>query len=155
MSTARGYATDTTVPVGRTRDEVERQLLRYGATGTMFGQDQDAAAVAFVLRGRHIRFTIPMPQPADFQLTPTRQKRTKDAAERAWQQAVRARWRALGLIIRAKLEAVDAGVTSLDDEFLAQLVMPGGQTVGQKVRPQLVAALQSDATPALLPGGER
>jgi hypothetical protein len=149
------YAAGTTVPVGRTRDAIERTLTRYGATGFMFGQDQDTAAVAFLIRGRHVRFIVPMPQPDDarFTHTPTRQRRSEMAAVEKWQQAVRARWRALGLILQAKLEAVDAGVVELDTEFMAQLVMPDGRTVGETVRPQLDSAISAGAVPALLPGG--
>jgi hypothetical protein len=149
------YAASTTVPVGRTRDQIERTLQRYGATGFMFGQDADQAAVAFVIRGRHVRFLVPMPDPADkrFTHTPTKQRRTVAAATEKWEQAVRSRWRALGLILQAKLEAVDAGVVELDTEFMAQLVMPDGRTVGEAVRPQLSAAIDSGTMPALLPGG--
>lgn len=157
MTAGGRYAATTTVPVGRTRDQIERTLTRYGATGFMFGQDQDTAAVAFVIRGRHVRFLVPMPDPADkrFSHTPTQQRRGATAATEKWQQAVRSRWRALGLILQAKLEAVDAGVVELDTEFMAQLVMPDGRTVGDAVRDQLDLAITTGSTPALLPGGYR
>lgn len=149
------YAEGTTVSVGRTRDEIERTLARYGATGFMFGQDERGAAVAFMIRGRHVRFTIPLPTPGEFALTPTRLKRSPSAVKSEHEKAVRSRWRALGLIVKAKLEAVDAGVVEFDDEFMAQLVMPDGRTVGDAVRGQLVTAIESGTVPALLPGGGR
>jgi hypothetical protein len=98
---------------------------------------------------------VSLPALSDFELTPTRQKRSRSAAMAALEKATRSRWRALGLIVKAKLEAVDAGVTEFDDEFLAQLVMPDGRTVGDAVRGQLTTAIASGAVPALLPGGAR
>lgn len=145
------YAERTTVTPGRTRDELERILGKYGATGFAFGQDGAAAMVAFVIGGRHVRFRVPLPDPADFALTPTRQVRTVAAIRTAHEQAVRARWRALRLIVQAKLEAIDAGVVTFDDEFGMQLVMPDGRTVGEAIGPQLAAALDG-TPPALLPG---
>lgn len=151
------YAEGTTVPVGRTRDEIERTLARYGATGFAFAQDQDAAMVAFLVRHRHVRFRIPLPSLNEerFSHTPAGRTRIADVAVAEWQKAVRARWRSLLLIIKAKLEAVDAGVVEFDDEFMAHLVMPDGRTVGDAVRGQLVTAIESGTVPALLPGGAR
>lgn len=149
------YAADTTVPVGRTRDEIERTLARYGATGFMFGQQIDRAAVAFLIHGRHVRFVIPLPPPDDraFTHTPSsRQRRTDAQAQAAWQTAIKSRWRALGLIIKAKLEAVAAGVVEFDVEFMPNLVMPDGRTVGDAVAGQVAAAVDSGQVPALLPG---
>lgn len=148
------YATETVVPVGRTRDEIERTLARYGAEGFMFGYDHSQGAIAFVIGGRHVRFQMPMPGREDktFTHTPTGIARTEAQAQAAYDKAVRSRWRALLLIIKAKLEAIDAGIVTLEDEFLAQLVMPDNRTVGEAVRLQLEQALESGQTPALMPG---
>lgn len=149
------YAAASTVPVGRTRDEIERTLAKYGADGFMFAQDRDGAAVAFLIRDRHVRFHLPLP-PADgkeFHLTPGGKLRTGQQAAALWQQAIRSRWRSLGLIIKAKLEAVDAGVVEFDVEFMPHLVLPDGRTVGDAVAPQLAAAIEGHDVPALMPGG--
>ncbi|HWF01594.1 MAG TPA: hypothetical protein VG248_17460 [Caulobacteraceae bacterium] len=53
------------------------------------------------------------------------------------EQACRQKWRALALVIKAKLEAVSAGITTVEDEFLAQTMMGDGRTVGEVVQPQL------------------
>lgn len=154
--TAR-YAAGTTVPVGRTRDEIERILSRYGAGGFMFGQDRHTAAVAFTLHNRHVRFRIPLPDPDDplYTETPGGKVRADTAARAAWEQSIRARWRALGLIVKAKLEAVEAGVVEFDVEFMANLVMPDGRTVGEAISEQLADAIDTGTVPALLPGGGR
>lgn len=149
--TAGRYAADTSVTPGRTREEIERTLSRYGATGFMFGQDQTGAAIAFLIRDRHVRFQVPLPSASDFALTPTRRKRTVAQIRTEHDKAVRSRWRALLLIVKAKLEAVEAGVVGFDEEFLAHLVMPGGQTVAELVGPGIAEAYASGTTPQLLP----
>ena len=63
----------------------------------------------------------------------------------------RKRWRALLLIIRAKLEAVESGITTLESEFLANIVLPDGGTVGQWLAPQIDAAYATVRLP-LMPG---
>lgn len=149
------YAERTTVSVSRSRDEIERVLARYGATGFMLGQDEHGAAVAFLIRGRHVRFTVPLPSVDAFALTPTRLKRSPTAMKAEQEKSVRSRWRALGLIVKAKLEAVDAGVVEFDVEFGMNLVLPDGRTVGEAIAPQLAAAVEGGRVPALLPGGAR
>jgi hypothetical protein len=152
------YAAQTNVAVGRTRDEIERTLARYGATGFMFGQDGNSAVVGFLMRGRHVRFTVPLPDPGDdeFWTTPSGKfQRTEAQAAAAHATAMKQRWRALGLIIKAKLEAVDAQIVGFDEEFLAHLVLPDGSTVGGHVMPQMRAALAGQSVPALLPGSSR
>ena len=61
------------------------------------------------------------------------------------EQACRQRCRALLLIIRAKLEAVESGMTTLESEFLANILLPDGGTVGQWLSP---ASLESSASPS-------
>ena len=147
------FATDTTVPVERSKAEIERLLGRYGAARFMSGWDGDTAVIGFVLGNRTIRFTLPLPAKTDkqFHRTPTgRQRRNLADAERAWEQACRSRWRALLLVIKAKLEAVQVGISTVEDEFLAWTVLPGdGRTVGDRLRLAINESVSS-GKPALL-----
>jgi hypothetical protein len=147
------YAADTEVSPSRSREEIERILTRYGATGFMYGWDEHRAVLAFAASGRQVRFTLPMPdrRSREFTHTPSRgQLRSPAAQTEAYDQAVRQRWRALALVIKAKLEAVTAGIVEFDQEFLAHIVV-GGQTVGEAVVPQLQAAIETNRPLALLP----
>jgi hypothetical protein len=149
------YAASTEVTSERSRAEIERTLTRYGASGFMYGWDESRAVLGFIARDRQVRFELPMPDRAAFTRTPkTRQLRSPAAQAEAYEQAVRQRWRALALVIKAKLEAVQAGIVEFDQEFLAH-IMVGGQTVGEVLVPQLSAAIESHAPLALLPGGAR
>lgn len=54
-------------------------------------------------------------------------------------------------MIKAKLEAVESGISTFDTEFLGHLVLPNGQTVADAVVPRVVEAYETGAMPALLP----
>ena len=48
--------------------------------------------------------------------------------------------RGLLLIIRAQLEALRSGITTLENEFLTNIVLPDGGTVGQWLEPHVEEA---------------
>jgi hypothetical protein len=147
------YAADTSVSQDRSRSEIEATLKRYGATSFMYATMPTAAVVGFIIDSRQIRFALPMPDPQakEFTHTPTKgDLRSPEAAYKAWEQAGRQRWRALALVIKAKLEAVAAGITTIEDEFLAHTVLPDGTTVGQFMRPQLAVAYETGSMPNTL-----
>jgi hypothetical protein len=148
------YAEKTSVASDRSRAEIEKTLVRYGADQFMYGWQENKAVVGFRMEGRTIKFILPMPDRAarEFTHTPNKgQRRSEDAVAQAFEQAIRQRWRALSLVIKAKLEAVETGITVFDDEFLAHIVLPDGQTVGQFMRPQIDIAYDKGDMPPLLP----
>ena len=148
------YAENTTVASDASRAEIERTLARYGAASFMYGWDRDQALIGFVADGRQVKFLLPLParDAREFTHTPARGNRRSPAeADKAWEQAVRQRWRALALVIKAKLEAVAAGITEFEDEFLAHIVLPDGSTAGQWMRPQIQEAYDTGRMPPMLP----
>lgn len=60
--------------------------------------------------------------------------------------------RSLCLCVKAKLEAVESGISSFESEFLAHFVVPGGKTFGEIAIPQLEEARISGKLPQLLLG---
>ena len=147
------YASSTSVSVEKSRAEIERTLAKYGADQFAYGWDRSAAMIGFALEGRQVRFVLPLPDRDDriFTHTPAKnQRRTEAAAHQAWEQACRARWRALFLVIKAKLEAVESGITEFEDEFLAHILLPNGTTAGEWLRPQIESAYQTGTMPGLL-----
>ena len=145
------YAESTEVPADRSRAEIERTLERYGATGFMYGWQAQQAVVAFQVHGKMLRFIVPLPDKREFALTPTGRRRTPSSMESAYEQASRQKWRALALVIKAKLEAVESGITTFEEEFLAQIVLPSGDTVAQWMLPQVEQAYLTHSMPQLLP----
>ncbi|WP_292231017.1 hypothetical protein [Brevundimonas sp.] len=147
------YAAETTVSQDRSRNEIEATLKRYGATSFMYATEEQAAMIGFRISNRLVKFVLPMPDPKarEFTHTPAKgQVRSQAEATKAWEQAGRQRWRALALVIKAKLEAVAAGITTIEDEFLAHTVLPDGSTVGQFMQPQLAIAYERGSMPTTL-----
>jgi hypothetical protein len=148
------YAESTGVPADRTRNEIERTLTRYGAQAFAYGWESGRASILFQMQDRRIRFLLPLPdrQAREFTHAPQGRVRASAQAEEAYQQAVRQRWRALLLVIKAKLEAVETGITSLEQEFLGNICLPSGETVGEWVGPQIEEVYRTGQMPRCLPG---
>jgi hypothetical protein len=118
----------------------------------------------FQADNRHVRFELPLPDRNDKAYTHhaprssyrTPKPRTAADAAKQWEQACRTRWRALALVIKAKLEAVASGITTFESEFLAHIVLPDGRTVGGWIAPQLAVAYERGGMPPMLalPDGE-
>jgi hypothetical protein len=137
------FAANTSVSAEKSRAEIESVLRRYGANGFQYGwadrEGKQVAQIDFSTNDRHIRFHLILPSVSDrqFWFTDSRGKRrSEQAAHAAWEQACRQRWRALLLCIKAKLEAVECGISEFEEEFLAHIVDPiTGQTFGRMARP--------------------
>lgn len=147
------YASNTSVSVANSKAEIENTLQRYGASQFISGWGENRAMIGFTMGGRQIRFILAMPRRDDreFTRTETGRDRADAAAHKAWEQACRQRWRALALVIKAKLEAVDSGIAEFEDEFMANIVLPNGATVSQEVRPRIASAYKSGHMQNLLP----
>lgn len=129
------YAQRTKVPVLQSRDELQRTLARYGADQFMFGEDADRAVARFRVRDRYVQFVLDIP----------------DDPQRA-----RQRWRALVLVVKAKLEAVESGISTFEREFLANIMLPNGATFGDWAEPELDRVYTSGEMPGgllALPAG--
>lgn len=150
------YASETSVSCENSRAEIERTIRRYGAKNFAFGMEGDRAAVMFEMQGRRVRFVLVMPPESQFARTPQR-KTLRSPKERlaAHEQACRQRWRALALAIKAKLEAVESGISCFEDEFMAHIVLPDGSTVGEFMRPQIATAYTAGTMPRMLLGSDQ
>lgn len=87
------YAKGTTVSVARSKEEIERVLARYGADSFGYATEGNRALITFSMESRRIRMFLVLFEFEDFELTPTRLKRTAQAQRRAYEQGCRERWR--------------------------------------------------------------
>ncbi len=148
------YAANTSVSGEKSRGEIERTLTKYGATQFMYGWDERSCHIGFRLNGKMVQLTLQMPDKNDdeFRLTPSgKHERAADAQLKAWEQATRQRWRALALVVKAKLETVESQISTFEEEFLAHIMLPNGQTAGSFMLPQIQAAYETGNMPSLLP----
>lgn len=150
------YAGNTAVTVERSKAEIEKLVSKYGATQFYSGWSAGSAVIGFTVKDRMVKFILPLPQreAEEFTMDPRgrNRKRTPILADRAWEQACRTRWRALFLVIKAKLEAVESKITTFQDEFLAHIILADGKTVGQWLDPQLEEVYSGKNMPTALPG---
>lgn len=153
------FARGTDVPVARSKAEIETLLTRYGATAYATGYNSEVAMVTFEAHGRRLQFNLPVPSKNERRFThmkhhgETYVERPSGQPERMWEQEQRQRWRALVLVIKAKLEAVQSGVETFESAFLAQIVLPasaGGGTVGERLVPQIESIYAGGKLPKLL-----
>jgi hypothetical protein len=148
------YATGTSVPPDRSRAEIEKILRRFGADQFAYGWELEVEQIQFRVAGRSVRLTLPVPAVDDplFTQTPSGRARSAAQAEEAWKAELRRRWRSLALVIKAKLTAVQDGISTVEREFLADVILPDGRTIAEWAGPQLE---RFDDSRALLPGGHR
>lgn len=148
------YAEHTSVSTEKSKGEIEATLRRYGADQFMSGWKDDEAAISFRVRSKMVRFLLPLPPRAQFQTVlkwGKEREATPNESAANYEQACRQRWRALALAIKAKLEAVECGITTFEEEFLAHIVIPGqhGKTVGELMVKRIDLAYETGKTPQL------
>jgi hypothetical protein len=146
------YAENTAVPVEKSKGEIEKLLHQHQCQKFMVGVDNEAhkATVQFQAHNRIIRFVLQLPDPRD----PAHKKmknsylqRTQSGVLKLVEQLTRSRWRALLLVIKAKLEAVESGIATFEEEFMAQIVLPNDTTVGSWVLPEVAKIYESGRMP--------
>lgn len=132
------YAEKTEVPVAKTRAEIERLLETHKAKSYATAVDYETcrARVQFRLNDRIVRFLIALPD-----------RRKAGGALARIERSERQRWRALLLVIRAKLESVESQIETFDSAFLAQIVMPNDQTVADLITPAVIESYTSGRMP--------
>jgi hypothetical protein len=146
------YAANTTVPVEKSRAEIERLLSKHKCTKFMAGVDHERhqATVQFQAHARIVKFDIALPDPADPKYRRIKNsylQRTQAGIDKAVDQETRTRWRALLLVIKAKLEAIESGIATFEDEFLAHVLLPNQQTVAEWVGPEVARIYETGTMP--------
>ena len=127
------YAAKTKVPIEKTKMELERLIKRYGAKGFVAGWQDQRSVVEFLAYDRRIRISVTI--------------LNSDS-----DQAGRQKWRALLLVIKAKLESVKAGIVTFEQAFATDIVMPSGKTVWEEIRGPIKLAYANGNNVQLLEG---
>ena len=102
------------------------------AKGFQAGWQGNQAHISFLAHDRHIRMSVVVPDT---------------------EQAARQKWRALLLLVKAKLEAVDAKIATFEEAFFGDIVLPEtGKTVWETAREPLKLAYEGKPIQTLLGG---
>lgn len=154
----RAFAQGTKITSGQSRDQVERELMRHGATDFGFMSRPNEAVVAFKIKDVTVRVSVRYPDREKFR-TYTRKVNQKasqtfrrsDAEVGAqWEGEARRLWRALYACLKAKLVAIEDGVETLEQAFFAHIVDPvTGRTLHEIVSPALALRHQGQDVPLL------
>ena len=132
------YAQGTTVTVASSRGEISGILARHGVERMGWQTGPEGDELLFEMGGNSFRFQIIKPTAkglweqwkADGKSeTALKFLPNADQVEAEW----RRRWRANVLLLKAKLEFIASGDTTLERELLPYMLTAGGQTVGELV----------------------
>ena len=99
---------------GREGPQMDMRDAAPGRRDAGAATEGERGIVFFRFKDRMIRFAVTVP---------------------AGEQKERTRWRALLLVLKAKLEAIASGIVTMEDEFLAQTMTGDGRTVSEHVQP--------------------
>ena len=131
------YAEKTKVSPEQSQGEIKRTLLRYGAKRFGIMEEPERGFVLFDYNGLRIQMTVEFPNRSEFSKTDTGKTRIDSSIETQYNQAIKQRWRALLLAIKAKLEAIECGISTIEQEFLAFMIMPDNRPLGDHLIPKM------------------
>lgn len=132
------YAKDTSVSVSQTKQQVEKLLTDWGIDEFFFGRSSRGDGLGFKYKDRMYKFNIPTPEQGYL-------------SNVKYQQKIRQRWRIFYMTLKMKLEEIDGGGETFEDQFLSKMCLPDGSTVGDFMRlPENVTRLAETEMPKLL-----
>lgn len=163
------YAENTKVPAAQTEAEIKTFVVDgRGADGWapiwLNDDGQERAEIGFRLDGVFVKIRLPLPSRDERRFHYRRGSYSplpQAQSEARYQQAIRSLWRGLLLNIKAKFEAVDSGLETFNEAFLAHIVVKDGvgntMTVGDFMLPQVESAYRDGAPPQplMLTAGSR
>jgi hypothetical protein len=151
------YAQDTHVSIIVSKGEIERMIRKYGAGQLYSMEDAENGRmlIGFTAHGRMVRFEIIVPKPEEFAVSPAGRARLEGVRIQLAEKELRRRWRALLLVIKAKLEAVSSAIAIFEQEFFGYIVMPGGDSLYHLAKDSVSKSLATERPPVFnLPGPE-
>lgn len=150
------FAKDTSITPEQSMAEIKATLRRWSASELAQYEDDHCVKIAFKTKDRQVKFSLPLPdrKGKEFIRASSNQHGAKGTfSEQMYHQAIRQRYRALLLTIKAKSESVETGIETFDEAFMAQLVLPSGETIGEWAAPQIEKIYSGQAMPPLLGSG--
>lgn len=133
------YAARTEVTVAKSQGELRALLSKHGITHFGIVEQPSMVAIAFQHGGHNHRIGLPLRGASDRAFTQYRNAKDREAAAA---QEQKARWRALVLVVKAKLEYAAILGQAADTAFTEYRVLTDGRTVQEHVT-------GSDVPPAL------
>lgn len=121
----------TSVPVEKSQGQIRKLLAGQGSSRLAFGEERDDqgqrwAAVTFVLGAHAVRLRVPL-KPVDerevrSKLMRARTKTQDEIRDTLYEQEEKRIWRVLAWNLKARMVAVQEGVETFEEAFLAHLL---------------------------------
>lgn len=160
MADVRRFAEGTEISAERSRADIETLLRKHGASEFAVYTSDDRTIYMYRLKGMMVRHQVEYPKRAPYEKDPRSswKKRPEEQVKKLQEAEWRRRWRALLLVCKAKLEMVEAGGSTFEREFLADIMLANGETMGQAMLPRIQEMYQTGVMPdfpklLLGPGG--
>ena len=132
------YAKNTAVTIEKSKVQIQLLLTKWGIDHFYFGTSPRGDGIGFAFAERTYKMNVPTPE-------------SNGLTDKQYEQAKRQRWRILYMSLKMKLEEIDAGCISFEDQFLAMMCLPDGSTVSNFMSlPENVTRLQETKMPLLL-----
>ena len=105
------YATNSAVPVERSKGQIRGYLAQAGADGFGDVEQGRRVALAFVIEGHQYRISFELPDinAPKFSKTPTGRMRSTRDSIRLHDQAIRSYWRTILMAIKGQCEMIAIG----------------------------------------------
>ena len=131
----RRYAEGTRVEVQSSRGEITGILAKHGVERMGWTSEPAGDSLVFDLHGGTYRLTMTKPTAESLRARDGHEYTYPDNVD--WKakaaQEWRRVWRANVLLLKAKLEFIDGGDTTIDRELLPYRVLKGGQTLEELI----------------------
>ncbi len=148
------FANDTNVTEEKTRSDIEQVLLKYCATGYGIIHEGDHWRIVFKVDGRMVQMDFSTPEDHVRKDSIGRVK-TESQQRASWEQEKRSYWRAIYNVIKFKLEAVAIGYSTIEREFLSDVLLADGTKIGDWIHPQIEQMYKTGKMPPMLPEGRK
>jgi hypothetical protein len=123
------YAEGTKVTVESSRGEITGILAKHGVSRMGWSSEPNGDTLMFALGGYNFRFDIARPTLDDVRKLYPNAYDWAPKVDMEW----RRRWRANVLLLKAKLEFIDSGDTTLIRELLPYAVLKSGRTLEEEI----------------------
>lgn len=133
----------TSVPVERSQGEIRKLLAKHGAGAFAFGEERDDigqrwAAITFTYATHAVRMRVPLKLVDERAVKAKAERATRKTAaeirDEMYEQEEKRIWRVLAWNLKARMVAVEEGVETFEEAFLAHLLdRTTGRTIYQSL----------------------
>lgn len=135
---ARRYAEGTEVPIARSLEAIKAELRKVQAEEVGVLESQSQAWLVF--RIREVRYRI-----TTGEIAVARGRKPEVEARR--------QWRAILLLVKAKIVSIVEGISTVEREFLSDVIMPDGTVLSDHTPRLIASAYAENGPPRLMLGG--